>query len=393
MILSPHLEALLGYPTRGFDGASQTFLGRLLPADRVRVEAAIGAVAATGNETDLEFRVIDVSGVARWLSARGRVLRDAVGQPIRLVGTMQEMPAPVVTERRMRRQQAGLLQLLAEDRITQIPVDEALPLHHRGRRAHARDRAHQRVAVRRVADADPLSQPLPAQPRVSTWPAPRSRRARFPAYFRALESGRAVAASDAHRDPRTVELAADYLAPLGIDVDAGGPDPPRRAPSRRGLPRARRPGAAVAARREELRGVDRRPRRRWRSTPASGRGSPTRLAQSEERYRTFVESLDRGDPARRHLAAGVARGAARRAGGARPPSRRVAECNASLAKLLARQSTAAPVRPHARVAGAARRRRAVLTDWIASGTASASTRSTSSASTARPCGCSARWSA
>ena len=40
--------------------------------------------------------------------------------------------------------------------------------------------------------------------------------AAYPAYFRALESGRAVAASDAHRDPRTAELAADYLAPLGI---------------------------------------------------------------------------------------------------------------------------------------------------------------------------------
>ena len=38
----------------------------------------------------------------------------------------------------------------------------------------------------------------------------------YPAYFRALETGRAVAASDAHRDPRTIELAADYLAPLGI---------------------------------------------------------------------------------------------------------------------------------------------------------------------------------
>ena len=70
----------------------------------MRVEAAIGAVAASGSETELEFRVIDANGVARWFNARGRVLRDAVGQPVRLVGTMQEMPATVVAERRMRRQ-------------------------------------------------------------------------------------------------------------------------------------------------------------------------------------------------------------------------------------------------------------------------------------------------
>ena len=57
LALSPHLEPLLGYPPGAFDGASQTFLGRLLPADRVRVEATIGGVAANGSETDFEFRI------------------------------------------------------------------------------------------------------------------------------------------------------------------------------------------------------------------------------------------------------------------------------------------------------------------------------------------------
>lgn len=125
MVLSPHLELLLGYPPGGFDGASQSFLRRLLPADRVRVESTVGAIAANGSEADLEFRVVDANGVARWFNAKGRVLRDAGGRPLRLVGTMQEVPPTVVTERRMRRQQAGLLQLLADERITRLPVDEA----------------------------------------------------------------------------------------------------------------------------------------------------------------------------------------------------------------------------------------------------------------------------
>src|SRR4029077_6037595 len=38
----------------------------------------------------------------------------------------------------------------------------------------------------------------------------------FPRYFAALEESRVVAASDAHRDPRTAEFAGPYLKPLGI---------------------------------------------------------------------------------------------------------------------------------------------------------------------------------
>jgi len=38
----------------------------------------------------------------------------------------------------------------------------------------------------------------------------------FPAYFRALESERTIAANDAHRDPRTSCFSTVYLGPLGI---------------------------------------------------------------------------------------------------------------------------------------------------------------------------------
>lgn len=38
----------------------------------------------------------------------------------------------------------------------------------------------------------------------------------YPAYFRALEAGRAIAADDAHTDPATFEFSQGYLTPLGI---------------------------------------------------------------------------------------------------------------------------------------------------------------------------------
>jgi signal transduction histidine kinase len=45
----------------------------------------------------------------------------------------------------------------------------------------------------------------------------------YPEYFRALEEARAIAASDAHEDPRTREFSASYLTPLGIGAMLDAP--------------------------------------------------------------------------------------------------------------------------------------------------------------------------
>jgi len=215
LALSPHLETLLGYPLGTFDGRAHTFLARLVPADRLRVADGLRAAAANGDDTDLEFRVVDLTGVARWFNARGKVLRDAAGRPARLVGTMHEVPASVVTERRMRRQQAGLLQLLAEDRVTQRPLEEAFRriTEIAGRTLEVERTSvwlftgsHDRIRCHNLYRRSLLSHMAGAELEAAA----------YPAYFRALESGRAVAAADAHRDPRTAELRDDYLAPLGI---------------------------------------------------------------------------------------------------------------------------------------------------------------------------------
>ncbi len=292
LALSPHLETLLGYPAGGFDGAAETFLARLVPADRVRVEEAIAAAAADGNETDLELRVVDLTGVARWFTAKGRVLRDTAGKAVRIVGTMQEVPATVIAERRMRRQQAALLRLMSEDRITQLPLDEAFRLitEVAGRTLevertsvwlftpeHTHIRCHK--LYRRSLRQHMAGATLEA--------------GAYPAYFRALESGRAIAAADAHRDARTAELVADYLVPLGVGAMLEAP--------------VRHDGRLVGVVCHEHVG----PPRQWlldeKVFAASvadlvamvldageRRGLVERLGRSEERYRTFVNLSTEG---------------------------------------------------------------------------------------------------
>ena len=53
-------------------------------------------------------------------------MRDSSGAALRVLGTMQEIPAAVVTERRMRRQQAALLALVSEQRDDNRSLDDVL---------------------------------------------------------------------------------------------------------------------------------------------------------------------------------------------------------------------------------------------------------------------------
>jgi diguanylate cyclase (GGDEF)-like protein len=215
LAVSPYLESLLGYPSRAFGGTVESFLTHLLPVDRQRIEHAVRAAAERAKEVDLEFRVLDLGGLGRWFWAKGRALTETTGETTRVVGTMQEIPASVVTERRMRRQQSALLDLLAKRRITQLPQDEAF-------RAIT-EVAGQQLETERTSiwlfDGDGQVMRCVSLYRHSIGEHTTGDTlaiADYPAYFRALDSRRALAASDAQHDRSTAELAAAYLAPLGI---------------------------------------------------------------------------------------------------------------------------------------------------------------------------------
>jgi len=215
MALSSFLEALLGYPSGGFDGTKLAFLNRLRPLDRPRFEFAVASAIERDAECDAEFQIFDVHGSLRSFMAKGRVMRDAGGAAIRLVGTMQEIPAAVITERRMRRQQAALLSLVGSARTAVSSLDETL--------ARITELAGITVDVERTSvwllDEDRsklICRSLYRRSLGRQMAAAALDAGAFPAYIQALEKNRAIDASDAQHDPRTRELAEGYLVPLGI---------------------------------------------------------------------------------------------------------------------------------------------------------------------------------
>jgi diguanylate cyclase (GGDEF)-like protein len=213
--LSPYLESLLGYPPGGFEGSKSALFARINPLDVPRLELAIADALKHGSECNAEFRIADIHGGQRWFTMKGRVMRDASGATQRAVGTMQEIPAAVITERRMRLQQSALLRLATNRRIAQLPVDKALDqiteiaggvldVDRASVWLFSADRSQLvcRSLYRRGVGHEPAGQTLVASA--------------FPVYMAALERNRSVDVVDARNDPRTRELAGGYLEPLAI---------------------------------------------------------------------------------------------------------------------------------------------------------------------------------
>jgi diguanylate cyclase (GGDEF)-like protein/PAS domain S-box-containing protein len=213
--LSPYLESLLGYPPAGFSGSKSALFARINLLDVPRLELVLDDAIQRGSQCDAEFRIADVHGGQRWFTIRGRVVRDASGAAIRIVGTMQEIAAAVITERRMRQQQSALLRLVASESAADLPLEEML-----GRITEVagsvldvertsiwlfledRSKLVCRSLFRRGVGHLPSGQVLEA--------------GAYPVYLAALEGSRAIDATVARSDPRTRELVAGYLEPLGI---------------------------------------------------------------------------------------------------------------------------------------------------------------------------------
>ena len=333
MALSPYLETLFGYPSGEFEATKAAFLALLKPIDKPRFETALANAIARADECEAEFSIFDMHGGTRCFAAKGRVMRDASGNAVRVVGTMQQIPPSVMTERRMRRQHAALLSLATMERHIGLPIERAFE--------EITEVAGTTLEVERTGiwlmsdDGSKLMcRSLHRQSLGQQMAGAELDVASFPAYMRALRQSRALALTDAQHDPAARELADGYLKPLGITSIL---EAPVRVDT----------GEVVGVVCHEHVG----PLRQWtldeRSFAASVADVVTRtmtneqrrklaaaLARSEARYRTYVEisteailgatfdsPIDVGLPAEQQADAIVARAL-------------IVEANQALAKLL-----------------------------------------------------------
>ena len=83
---SDNLEALFGLQPGEFDGSLEMFVARFHLDDCDRVLADVARAVATGEDYDIEFRVVYPNGKIRWTLSQGKVFYDQQGQPMQMAG-------------------------------------------------------------------------------------------------------------------------------------------------------------------------------------------------------------------------------------------------------------------------------------------------------------------
>jgi len=110
---SGELEPLHGLPRGGFAGTYEAFQSLIHPDDRDRIESAVRRSLETRAPYEEEFRLVGADGVERWTDARGQVIQDHAGNPIRMVGVGIDVTRKKRMEEELRRQAE---QMREEDR-------------------------------------------------------------------------------------------------------------------------------------------------------------------------------------------------------------------------------------------------------------------------------------
>lgn len=91
VIWSPTLEQIHGIPVGSFPGTFEAYQQDIHPEDRERVLSTIRNSIEAGQEHFLEYRIIWPDRSVHWLEARGRLIRDDEGQPLRLIGVCSDI--------------------------------------------------------------------------------------------------------------------------------------------------------------------------------------------------------------------------------------------------------------------------------------------------------------
>ena len=88
---SETMRVVQGFASEEFAGTLEGFLAQIHPADRQRVTDAVREAAATPRDFRLEFRTLWPDGTTHWVESFGRVMTDAAGRPVRVIGVAQDV--------------------------------------------------------------------------------------------------------------------------------------------------------------------------------------------------------------------------------------------------------------------------------------------------------------
>ena len=98
---TPLYFELIGLSVRDQWLSREEWVATIHPEDLEAVVLELGAAIDAGTVYQSEYRALLISGEVRWLASRGRVLQDAGGKPVRIVGTLSDITQRKQLEQRL----------------------------------------------------------------------------------------------------------------------------------------------------------------------------------------------------------------------------------------------------------------------------------------------------
>lgn len=88
---SEQIEPLFGFERGQFGATYEAFLACVHSEDRQRVVDAVDASVQHGADYEIEHRIVWPDGTVRWVLETGDVMRDGSGEPVRMLGIVQDV--------------------------------------------------------------------------------------------------------------------------------------------------------------------------------------------------------------------------------------------------------------------------------------------------------------
>ncbi len=105
---SEGIEPLFGLESGGFAGTYSAFLERVHSDDRSLVQNAIRVCLEEGKDYNIQHRVVWPDGTVRWVAEIGDVIRSEDGEPLRMMGIVQDVTARKEAEAKLQRYATAL---------------------------------------------------------------------------------------------------------------------------------------------------------------------------------------------------------------------------------------------------------------------------------------------
>ncbi|MHA2232046.1 MAG: PAS domain S-box protein [Candidatus Hodarchaeales archaeon] len=112
-VWSEELYRIFGVAPSYFDpNAYEGFLNCIHPEDREAVAGVMEKALSDLASFSIDYRIVPPEGTVRFILARGKVICDKAGQPVKMVGTSQDITARKQAERALRESEAKYRQLI-----------------------------------------------------------------------------------------------------------------------------------------------------------------------------------------------------------------------------------------------------------------------------------------